>query len=602
MTKSTKRSARSAINDIQEQEDEEFIKSLNKTTTESKEIAPCRYVLADGVVVGYYTYKLKYNGDLLFYDKNNNLFLATGSSQTVREWFSDGKKLGKEYLLTECASGAYYIKKSGGSFNKVCRKDFYNEIVIPIVKAENKPFSDEFLSSNFSFEKTRVPYVGSVNVHTCADGLQVWYGLKDKDGSCNKKLYSIYGTIIMSITTTKTKEDPENDRETRLWYDNTLGWIGSENFINGIPIFEVDRIAGEVDKKSFYDKVVANVNYIKNGKEIYLENKTEEEEEEEKEEEEEFNSNDINGGIYVCSDGMEIQYSSCEYKKVDSNNRIVHLIDDDDDIFVGIFEQLFQTRNDRGFIEAEYVDTDRFWHNNSWNSSEKLISPKYKENEYFVNSIKSTKKEFDQNFYENIMINHNIILPTTTTETKEDPMTKTNENPMSDEPSAPTPNNKAPDIKAIIVSDVKNGSYRFGQRRALSAAKHGLLAALNKDPSIAEHTAAFAKVLDSEVGTSILSYSMGLALTYTPKISENTHVAAIAKEFRIDGMHKVGHEVADQVKKYVLPILQQATAMFPKQEEEKEKENVRKIRVAPPYEVETTETKTDPEMKSKASV
>jgi hypothetical protein len=107
---------------------------------------------------------------------------------------------------------------------------------------------------------------------------------------------------------------------------------------------------------------------------------------------------------------------------------------------------------------------------------------------------------------------------------------------------------------------------------------------------------AFAKVLDTPVGTALLGLSMGVGLTYAPKISENEHVAAIAKEFRVDGIHKVGHEVADQVKKYVLPVLQKASTMLPKQE-------MPKVRVQTPEDVETsTEEKVDPVMKAKASV
>ena len=113
------------------------------------------------------------------------------------------------------------------------------------------------------------------------------------------------------------------------------------------------------------------------------------------------------------------------------------------------------------------------------------------------------------------------------------------------------------DLKTVVMGDLRKSGYRLGQSKALEVAKQLLIAGLEKDETIKEHTKEFAKFLDTPIGKAMLSYFVGIGLTYAPKINNNEHVFNLAREFRVDGMHKVGHEFVDQIKENIVPVINQ---------------------------------------------
>jgi len=567
-----------ARDEIQEEEDKEFIKILkpssqinegfvvvNKPATD-EDLEPNRYVLNDGLVVGYST--CNETSDVELFDKNQKLILSTSQGQKNKNWYRDGIRVGAEYTNDKAEytndKDDLYFPGQLGSSKAISKEEFYRDVVVPNLRTGATKAENNNIVSKDS--------CGPMNVIVFPDGLKHWYGKVEIEGD-SREYFDQYGHRILTVHHLEDSSVVE-----RLWYNKGYsGWVGKETIKdNEVKYYhstfeKIDQVSAE----EFYRNVVCNVPHIANAEKVFLLPPLIE---------------------HTFKDGLHIEFATVnEEYSGDKRETICRYYDRNHNLFLKVHYFGNKATN-------KYLVGDRFWYKNDHCVGREVF---YEDGvDYYIDGDKSVSFEFARKVisqFPNTKFKY-WVDPDSKFETEPEPAiefhTETVTTEEEDTHMSNTKEKPEVDVKAVIISDLKKGSYRFGQHKALALTKKSILAALQKDESIAEHTDAFAKVLDTPVGTAMLSLSMGLGLTYAPKICENEHVAAVAKEFRVDGMHKVGHEVADQVKKHVLPVLQKATTLLPKQEQ-----NAPKIRVQTPEDVDvpTTEENSDPVMKSKAS-
>lgn len=119
---------------------------------------------------------------------------------------------------------------------------------------------------------------------------------------------------------------------------------------------------------------------------------------------------------------------------------------------------------------------------------------------------------------------------------------------------------------SMIKSDLKDTAYRIAVAQLTKAAKSAILMALQSQGSKKSQINAITSMLDTEMGSAVLSVIIGLFLTYAPSISDNAKAKILAEEFRVAGITIAGNELADVLFTNVLPVLIQAVSSLPKEE------------------------------------
>lgn len=122
---------------------------------------------------------------------------------------------------------------------------------------------------------------------------------------------------------------------------------------------------------------------------------------------------------------------------------------------------------------------------------------------------------------------------------------------------------KANTFTSMIKADLNDTAYRVAAAQLNRATKAAILATLKSQGTSKLKT--ISQMLDSEMGTALVSMMMGLALTYAPKISEHEKAKTLAQEFRIAGMATAGNEVIDTAMTVLLPVLMQAVSSLPQE-------------------------------------
>lgn len=133
--------------------------------------------------------------------------------------------------------------------------------------------------------------------------------------------------------------------------------------------------------------------------------------------------------------------------------------------------------------------------------------------------------------------------------------------------------------------DAEKAAYRIAATQLSKGTKGAIVSLLQSQGTNSDTLLTISELLDTEIGAAIVSLAIGMALTYTPKISDDPRVIRIAKEFRVNGISKVGDEVLETALMYIVPVIQSSLEALPApikevnskeetEQEEEQEENV----------------------------
>lgn len=118
----------------------------------------------------------------------------------------------------------------------------------------------------------------------------------------------------------------------------------------------------------------------------------------------------------------------------------------------------------------------------------------------------------------------------------------------------------------MVKEDAEDAAYRIAAAQLTNVCKTAILATLKAQGSKRSQLNSITQLLDSEVGSALVSLLMGVALTYAPGISEHKRASSLAEEFRISGMVIAGDVISEMATSILLPAMMQTIANLPQEE------------------------------------
>lgn len=104
-----------------------------------------------------------------------------------------------------------------------------------------------------------------------------------------------------------------------------------------------------------------------------------------------------------------------------------------------------------------------------------------------------------------------------------------------------------------LKADSKDAAYRVAGTQIIKIAKNGLLNLLRSKGVENKQIETISNFLDTEVGTAILSASVGVMFNYIPPFNKDERAKTLAREFRVGGMALAGNLLADKALADLLP-------------------------------------------------
>jgi len=117
----------------------------------------------------------------------------------------------------------------------------------------------------------------------------------------------------------------------------------------------------------------------------------------------------------------------------------------------------------------------------------------------------------------------------------------------------------------MIKSDGVKAGYRVAATQITNGTKAGVLKLLESKGQSSENIKAISDLLDTEVGSALMSMMIGMGLTYAPGISDDSRVQKLAGEFRVNGMAIAGNAAMETMVEYFLPVITEALASIPQE-------------------------------------
>lgn len=123
-----------------------------------------------------------------------------------------------------------------------------------------------------------------------------------------------------------------------------------------------------------------------------------------------------------------------------------------------------------------------------------------------------------------------------------------------------------PPFMNMVKSDATNAAYRVAATQMSKGAKAAVLTLIAKNNFDSEKLKVISELLDTDMGSAFVSYVLGLSLTYTPMISEDSRAKKLASEFRVSGMASIGNTAIASSIEHFLPVIQNVIASLPQEE------------------------------------
>ena len=115
----------------------------------------------------------------------------------------------------------------------------------------------------------------------------------------------------------------------------------------------------------------------------------------------------------------------------------------------------------------------------------------------------------------------------------------------------------------MIKSDVENAAYRVAATQMSNVVKRGLIKILESKGLEGPKAEAVAEMLNTEIGSAMVSMLLGYGLKYAPKISEDPRAMKLSEEFRVKGMETIGNEVIGSLMEHLLPEVMNVLSSLP---------------------------------------
>jgi len=115
----------------------------------------------------------------------------------------------------------------------------------------------------------------------------------------------------------------------------------------------------------------------------------------------------------------------------------------------------------------------------------------------------------------------------------------------------------------MMKADSKSAAYRVTATQMTKGVKAGILLLMKDKGMPGEKLEIVREVLESEIGSALISMALGYGMTYIPVFQADARAAQLAGEFRITGMATVGNEVIGNAVQYLLPAVMGAMEMLP---------------------------------------
>lgn len=111
--------------------------------------------------------------------------------------------------------------------------------------------------------------------------------------------------------------------------------------------------------------------------------------------------------------------------------------------------------------------------------------------------------------------------------------------------------------------DAKDAGYRIVANQSSKTIRRILSSVLSNHGVDKKQIKAVNSLLDTELGEAGISYALGLALTYAPKIKDDPRIKKLAAEFRIEGMASAGNIAVNELIQAIGPDLQNIFMSLP---------------------------------------
>lgn len=115
--------------------------------------------------------------------------------------------------------------------------------------------------------------------------------------------------------------------------------------------------------------------------------------------------------------------------------------------------------------------------------------------------------------------------------------------------------NEADSFWETIKGDAKEGITRSGADQIMKAVQGAFVRALKANGQKKQHIQAMQAFFSTEVGNAILTEICGYILTYVPVIRDHKYAKKFSKEFRVQGMEKMGNVAMDTLLPHVFDML-----------------------------------------------
>lgn len=115
----------------------------------------------------------------------------------------------------------------------------------------------------------------------------------------------------------------------------------------------------------------------------------------------------------------------------------------------------------------------------------------------------------------------------------------------------------------MCKDDMEEAAYRGAARQITKGTRAILVAFLKSQGAKKAWIKAIVEMSESDWGCSMISWGLGVVLTYAPHLRENAHCQILAKEFRVEGLGSAVSQVGDIFRAQFEPMILKAVASLP---------------------------------------
>lgn len=125
--------------------------------------------------------------------------------------------------------------------------------------------------------------------------------------------------------------------------------------------------------------------------------------------------------------------------------------------------------------------------------------------------------------------------------------------------------NSSSSFGSMIKQDAGSAAYRIASTQITRGIKAAILTLMKNKGSTSSSLTALSEMLETEWGTSLLAYMMGIGLQQTSLIKD-ARMAKMAEEMRVHGMSIAGNTAFEGLMEYITPIITEALTGLSKPE------------------------------------